>query len=228
MKRFFYFLLCFALSLPLFVCSSCSQKKTTEVVAKAARPDSVLYAECVSCFDEILSMKSTASFIKDPHEGPTYAYWVKKALSFTDEEKSIVDSLHGFSPEVIYDLGFEYTIHNGKETDKTLRTVKYLYTKFHPLPDTVQVIGFWRITSNLSPQIDSRILVYSKGGSFFYKESHEASGEKIVKLKKSGNKYFDTESTFGEYFLIQDDELKLFDKEGEYAGGVGYTITSLK
>lgn len=224
MKILSKILLCTA----LIFCFSCSQKKATEEVSEIVRPDSVLYAECVSCFDEILSLKSTPGFIKNPHDGRAYLNWVKKIQAFTDRESHIVDSLYGFLPNDIYDLGLDYSIYKGKETDKTLSIVKSLYTKFHPLPDTVQVIGFWRITSNVSPQIDSRILVYSKDSKYFFKENHEASGERVTKLRKSGNKYYDTESNFGEYFLIQDNELKLFDQEGEYGGGVGYTITSLK
>lgn len=221
-------LISLAFTLSLGICISCSQKPTIKEETKAARPDSVLYKECVSCFDEILSIKSTPSFITNHSNDKAYRAWLKKMLSFSDDESHIVDSLYGFSPDDIYKLGQDYSIYKGQETDKTLRTVKILYTKFHPLPDTVQVIGFWRITSNVSPQIDSRILVYSKDSKYFFKENHEASGERVTKLRKSGNKYYDTESNFGEYFLIQDNELKLFDQEGEYGGGVGYTITSLK
>ncbi len=223
-------LICIAVLFTVALCFSCSSKsnQTEQKEVKEARPDSVLYKVSKECFDQIVWLKSTNDFVKNGSSSDGYRSWVRKALSFTDEENHIADSLFGFVPKDIYYIGQEYSIFKGKETDKTLAMVKKFYNIFYPLSDSVEVIGLWRLTSNISPQVDSRLFIYKKGSKLFCKENHEAGGEKIVALRKDGSKYYDTESSFGEYFLITGDVLRLFDKDGEYGGGSGYTITSLK
>lgn len=90
------------------------------------------------------------------------------------------------------------------------------------------VIGRWRLTSEMAPDLNSTIVIYERADSCFCMETYDKGSTNIKLLRKEGNKYYDTESTFGEYFLITNGSLRLYDKEGEYGGGSGYTITTLE
>lgn len=90
------------------------------------------------------------------------------------------------------------------------------------------VIGRWRLTSEMAPSLNSVIVIYENGDSCFCKETLDSGGSSIKSLRKEGNRYYETDSSFGEYFLVTNGALKLFDNDGEYGGGTGYTIQTLE
>ncbi len=90
------------------------------------------------------------------------------------------------------------------------------------------VIGRWRLTSTLAPTLNSIIVIYEEGDSCYCKETYDSGSSSIKKLRKEGNKYYDTSSTVGEYFLVTNGALRLFDDDGEYGGGDGYSIKTLE
>ena len=97
-------------------------------------------------------------------------------------------------------------------------------------PDTTSVndnknyVGRWKLDSPMAPDLNSTIEIYEEEGEYYYKETYDKGSVKTVKVRKDGNKYYDIESTFGEYFLVENGEMHIFDNEGEYGGGKGYTI----
>ncbi len=90
------------------------------------------------------------------------------------------------------------------------------------------VIGRWRLTSKLAPTLNSIIVIYEKDDSCFCKETYDSGSSSIKALRKDGNKYFNTSSDVGEYFLVTNGTMRLFDDDGEYGGGDGYTIKTLE
>ena len=90
------------------------------------------------------------------------------------------------------------------------------------------VIGRWHLTSEIAPSLNSVIVIYENGDSCYCKETLDSGGSVIRSLRKEGNKYFNTESSVGEYYLVTNGTMRLFDDDGEYGGGTGYTITTLE
>ena len=90
------------------------------------------------------------------------------------------------------------------------------------------VIGRWHLTSELAPSLNSIIIIYENGDSCYCKETLESGGTTFKSLRKDGNKYYDTSSNVGEYFLVTNGTLRLFDDDGEYGGGKGYSIETLE
>lgn len=90
------------------------------------------------------------------------------------------------------------------------------------------VIGRWHLTSELAPSLNSIIVIYENGDSCYCKETLDSGGSTIKSLRKEGNRYYDTSSYVGEYFLVTNGSLRLFDDDGEYGGGNGYSIETLE
>lgn len=101
------------------------------------------------------------------------------------------------------------------------------FSKIDP-QDAHNIIGRWKLSSEIAPELNSAIVIFEKNDSFFYKETYDKGGSKTNLLRKDGNKYYDTESEMGEYFLISDGSLQLFDQEGEYGDGKYYSIKKLE
>ena len=94
--------------------------------------------------------------------------------------------------------------------------------------DAQNIIGRWKLSSEIAPQINSTIVIYEKNDSCFCKETYESGSSNTKLLRKEGNKYYDTENLFGEYFLVSEGTLHLYDQDGEYGNGKDYSVTTLK
>lgn len=94
--------------------------------------------------------------------------------------------------------------------------------------DAQTVVGKWKLRSNMAPELNSTIVIFERNDSCFYKETYDKGTSKTVLLRKDGDKYYDTESSCGEYFLVKDGKLSMFDDDGPYGGGVGYVLIPLK
>ena len=100
------------------------------------------------------------------------------------------------------------------------------YSKVDPV-DADSIVGRWKLKSELEPKLNSTIVIYESNAKYFYKETYDSGSDKTVELRKDGEKYYDVESSLGEYFLIDNNDLRLFDNEGEYGNRYGYSIIIL-
>ena len=94
--------------------------------------------------------------------------------------------------------------------------------------DAQNVIGKWKLRSDMAPELNSTIVIFERNDSCFYKETYDKGTSKTVLLRKDGDKYFDTESDYGEYFLVKNGKLSMYDNDGLYGGGTGYVIVPLE
>ena len=91
------------------------------------------------------------------------------------------------------------------------------------------IIGRWRLTSELAPKLNSTIVIYLSGDKYYYKETYDTGSDKTAELRKEDNKYYDLDSSHDEYFQVEEDgSMRMFDSEGEYGNGNGYSIIPLK
>ncbi len=114
----------------------------------------------------------------------------------------------------------------GTNTEQDTVSIEQIQAASSDIDGTV--IGRWRLTSDLAPTLNSIIVIYEKGDSCYCKETYDSGSSSIKNLRKEGNKYYDTSSSVGEYFQVTNGTMRLFDDDGEYGGGDGYTIKTLE
>lgn len=73
-----------------------------------------------------------------------------------------------------------------------------------------QVIGQWK---DDSPAVGSELTLYKSGGSYHIKQVFQDGSKRDMKMKKSGNKYFQPGSQ--DYYIVDGSgNLKCYDRQG--------------
>ena len=88
-------------------------------------------------------------------------------------------------------------------------------------PDS-NLVGKWYIGNTIAKE-SGFILIVKKDDEGYY--SYEGTIE--CRLKKKGDKYYKIGDSRGEYYIINGDNVRLCDSEGDFTESSGYTVRKI-